>query len=70
MMSNNRILTLVIIAHLSIDQAGGKYCYDRRMFKKVVEIIQQVHCPKNKADFRENKRGSPLEGTFSSNPWK
>ncbi len=29
-----------------------------------------VHCPKNKADFRENKGGSPLEGKFSSNPWK
>ncbi len=24
----------------------------------------------NMADFRENKGGSPLEGKFSSNPWK
>jgi hypothetical protein len=29
-----------------------------------------LHCPKNKADFRENKGGIPLEGKFSSNPWK
>ncbi len=29
-----------------------------------------LHCPKNKADFRENKGGSPLEGKFSCNPWK
>jgi hypothetical protein len=29
-----------------------------------------IHCPKNKADFRENRRGSPLEEKFSSNPWK
>ncbi len=44
MMSNSRRSAPVIIAHLPIDQAGGKYCYDRgrRMFKKVVEIIQQV----------------------------
>ena len=32
----------VIIANLPIDQVGGKYGYDRRMFKKVAEIIQQV----------------------------
>jgi hypothetical protein len=29
-----------------------------------------LHCPRKKADFRENKGGSPLEGNFSSNPWK
>jgi hypothetical protein len=41
MMSNSRRSAPVIIAHLLIDQAGGKYCYDCRMFEKVVEIIQQ-----------------------------
>jgi hypothetical protein len=29
-----------------------------------------THCPENKADFREYKGGSPLEGKFTSNPWK
>ncbi len=42
MMSNRCRSAPVIIAHLPIDQAGGKYFYDRRMLKKVVEIIQQV----------------------------
>jgi hypothetical protein len=41
-MSNRRRSAPVIIAHLLIYQPGGKYCYDRRMFKKVAEIIQQV----------------------------
>jgi hypothetical protein len=42
MMGNSRRSAPVIIAHLLIDQAGGKYCFDRRMLKKIVEIIQQV----------------------------
>jgi hypothetical protein len=42
MMSNCRNAAPVIIAHLPIQQTGGKFCYDRRMFKKVAEIIQQV----------------------------
>jgi hypothetical protein len=29
-----------------------------------------LQCPKNKAEFREYKGGSPQEGKFSSNPWK
>jgi hypothetical protein len=41
-MSKSHRSAPMIIAHLLIDQAGGKYCYDRRMFKKVAEIIQQV----------------------------
>ncbi len=42
----------------------------KNAFPKFVDIYLHVHCPKNKADFRENKGGSPLEGKFSSNPWK
>ncbi len=30
---------LVIFAHIPIDQACGRYCYDRRKFLKVAEII-------------------------------
>jgi hypothetical protein len=41
-MSNSRRSAPKIIAHLPIDQAGGRYCYDRRKFEKVAEIIQQV----------------------------
>ncbi len=42
MMSNSRRSAPVIIGHLPIDKAGGKYCYNRRMLKKVAQIIQQV----------------------------
>jgi hypothetical protein len=42
MISNRRRSAPVIIAHLPIDQACGKYCYDHGMLKKVAEIIQQV----------------------------
>jgi hypothetical protein len=41
MMSNRRSAP-VIIDRLPIDQAGEKCYYDRKMFKKVAEIIQQV----------------------------
>ncbi len=40
--SNSRRSAPVIIAYLLIDQAVGRYCYDRRKFEKVAEIIQQV----------------------------
>jgi hypothetical protein len=42
-MRNSRRSAPVIVAHLPIDQAGGRYCYDRRKFEKVAEIIQQVN---------------------------
>jgi hypothetical protein len=42
-MSKSRRSAPMIIAHLPIDQAGGRYCYDHRKFEKVAEIIQQVN---------------------------
>jgi hypothetical protein len=38
--------------------------------KNLFFVKRLIHCPKNKADFQEKKGGSPLEGKFSSNPWK
>jgi hypothetical protein len=37
---------------------------------KNVEQTWFVHCPKNLADFRNNKGGSPLEGKFPGNSRK
>jgi hypothetical protein len=42
------------------------WCKENDVYKH----YKSLHCPKNKADFQENKGGSPLEGKFSSNPWK
>jgi hypothetical protein len=38
--------------------------------ESLIPGVGHMHCPKNKADFREYMRESPLEGTFSSNLWK
>jgi hypothetical protein len=42
MMSNSRKSSLVINAHLPIDQLGGSYCSDHRKFEKMAAIIQYV----------------------------
>ncbi len=43
------------------------WCVRRDYCKCIGELL---HCPNNKAEFRENKGRSTLEGKFSSNPWK
>ncbi len=54
---------------------GSYSIYERNQMLQRYEIFYVVqisnggnglHCPKNKADFRENKGESPLEGKFSS----
>jgi hypothetical protein len=38
MMSNSRRSSPVINAHLPVDQAGGRYCFDRREFEIMTVI--------------------------------
>ncbi len=69
------ILYLAFLYKILQDAAGiSIICSTSRKFWPVsctYNLLQTVpHCPKIKADFRENKGGSPLEGKFSSNPWK
>ncbi len=43
MMSNSRRSSPVINAHLPVDQAGGRYCFDRREFEIMTVIGSSWH---------------------------
>ncbi len=62
---------LPLLLHLALVASPIAYVHPPVETGVVLNVIGlRVHCPKNKADFREYKGGILLEGKFSSNPWK